>query len=312
MPKEKEAEKENALGQESEEGEVEEKKEKKKGGFDILTPLGLFLGIAFIILSMLWNGDWKFKEVARFFDRGSVLIVIGGVIAALMVSFRSDEIIFTLKHGNAVVNRKQKNLEELVEMFVEFSRKSRKNGFLSLEEDLEELEDPFIKKGIELILSGASEEEVKEILTNELDVEIEQLSTAPAFYSKMAELGPGFGMIGTLIGLIIMLGKLDDVSSLGPAMAVALITTFYGSLIANLFASPMMNKINRSIDLLYNEKAFIIEAICELQKNPTPSKLRVKLGSYVPKKAEKKKKKDKNAEVADENEQEKEDESVAS
>ncbi len=277
---------------------AEEKEQKKKGGFDILTPFGMLLGIALIIISMLISADWQFSGVTSFFDGPSLLIVVGGVIAALLISFRSEEIFFSLKAGNTIINRKQENLEDLTEMFVEFSKKAKKNGFLSLEEDLEEIDDSFIKKGIVMILSGSSEEEIKAVMTNELDVEVEQMSTATAFYSKMAELGPGFGMIGTLIGLVIMLGNLEDVSTLGPSMAVAMITTFYGSLIANLIASPIMNKISRSIDMFYNEKVFIIDAVCELQQNPTPSKLKIKLESYIPKKTKKKeKKKSKEAEV---------------
>lgn len=226
-------------------------------------------------------GGGGIKGFKNFLDVSSILIVVGGTTATIVVAYRFGEIKKYMKSIFTVLHRREEDLEQLTDLFVDFSKKSKKYGLLSLEVDGEQVDNPFIQKGIRLMLSGYDEAELKEVLMKDVETEVYELRKGATLLDKIGDFAPAWGMIGTLIGLIIMLQNLQDTSQIGTGMAVAMLTTLYGSIIANMIAIPLSEKVYRGIEDLYTEKKFVIEAISELYRGQIPSKLKLKLDTYV-------------------------------
>ncbi|EOA3902682.1 MotA/TolQ/ExbB proton channel family protein [Bacillus cytotoxicus] len=254
--------------------------QKKKRKFDISSPFGIIVGFAVVIAAIMFGGG-GIKGFKNFLDVSSILIVVGGTMATVVVAYRFSEMKKYIKSIFSVLHRRDEDLEQLTEMFVEFSKKSKKHGLLSLEADGEEVDHAFIQKGIRLMLSGYDEEELREVLTKDIETEVYELKKGAALLDKIGDFAPAWGMIGTLIGLIIMLQNLQDTSQIGTGMAVAMLTTLYGSVIANMIMIPLAEKVYRGIEDIYIEKKFIMEAISELYRGQIPSKLKLKLDTYV-------------------------------
>ncbi|MGI2750051.1 MotA/TolQ/ExbB proton channel family protein [Bacillus cytotoxicus] len=254
--------------------------QKKKRKIDISSPFGIIVGFAVVIAAIMFGGG-GIKGFKNFLDVSSILIVVGGTMATVVVAYRFSEMKKYIKSIFSVLHRRDEDLEQLTEMFVEFSKKSKKHGLLSLEADGEEVDHAFIQKGIRLMLSGYDEDELREVLTKDIETEVYELKKGAALLDKIGDFAPAWGMIGTLIGLIIMLQNLQDTSQIGTGMAVAMLTTLYGSVIANMIMIPLAEKVYRGIEDIYIEKKFIMEAISELYRGQIPSKLKLKLDTYV-------------------------------
>ncbi|MGL4344521.1 MAG: motility protein A [Cellulosilyticaceae bacterium] len=243
---------------------------------DISTLVGLGSGVVFIIVSILLSG-----RLILFFDLPSIMIVFGGSAAALLIAYPLDKFLDslkTIKHGfqNTTLDPKQ-----LINQINELALAARKEGLLALEEMAHSMSDPFLKKGILLIVDGTDPELVRNILETELTFIETRHKDYQGFWGTLADLGPAWGMIGTLIGLICMLDNMDDPSSIGPKMAVALVTTFYGSLIANFFATPMANKLKiKSNDELLL-KQVMIEGLLSIQAGENPRVIEEKLKAFL-------------------------------
>ena len=167
-------------------------------------------------------------------------------------------------------------------MIVSFAEKARREGLLALEGDLENLDNEFMRKAIQLVVDGTDPELVRQILETEISVFEDRHSANKAVFDTLAEFGPSFGMIGTLIGLIAMLGNLQDVSALGPGMAVALITTMYGSMLANMFASPTGKKLAARSAQESKAMELMVEGILAIQAGENPRIVEEKLKVYMP------------------------------
>jgi chemotaxis protein MotA len=170
----------------------------------------------------------------------------------------------------------------LIQTLVSFAEKARREGLLALEEDASHIDDAFMKKAIQLVVDGTDPELVKSILDTEIGLMEERHSANKSYMETLGEMGPAFGMIGTLIGLIQMLGRLDDPSALGPGMAVALITTMYGSMLANMVAIPIGKKlsVNSSREILSRE--LMVEGILSIQAGENPRIVEEKLKVFLP------------------------------
>jgi chemotaxis protein MotA len=182
-------------------------------------------------------------NLLAYVDYPSILITVGGTLGAIVMAHPGD-VLRTV--GGAVKNAfvsHDPNLLAMVQTLVSFAEKARREGLLALENDVADLDDEFLRKSIQLVVDGTDPELVKAILDTEIGILEDRHSSNKAVFDAMAELAPAYGMIGTLIGLIAMLGNLEDVSALGPGMAVALITTMYGSMIANMFGIPISKKL---------------------------------------------------------------------
>jgi chemotaxis protein MotA len=180
-----------------------------------------------------------------------------------------------------ILKRKPADIGQVLRQIVEFAKKARRDGLLALEDEAQESDDPFLKKGIQLIVDGTDPELVRNILEIELSFMEERHKNNKAFFEVWGALAPSFGMIGTVIGLVQMLGNLKNVDMIGPNMAVALITTFYGALWANLFCIPISGKmaiVSRKEQFI---KQIMIEGILSIQAGENPRIIEEKLLAFL-------------------------------
>ena len=246
---------------------------------DLLTPIGLTIGFIVLGLAILDSGG--ITGFQAFIDVASILIVIGGLVTALLVNFNWEQ----LKNAKNVISeafkKDETNTADLIALFEKLSERSRREGLLALENELEEIDDPFIKKGILLAIDGIEPEIINDIMNAEIDALEERHTRGRLILEKAGEYAPAWGMIGTLIGLVLMLQSLDDPETLGPSMAVALITTLYGSLLANLVFIPMAGKLENKTDEEIFHKQVIIEGVLGVQSGQNPRILKEKLTAFL-------------------------------
>ncbi|MCF6094898.1 flagellar motor protein MotP [Microaerobacter geothermalis] len=248
--------------------------------FDILTPIGITLGTILLSAAIIFAGG--LTGAAGFISVSSILITIGGVVAALMVTYSMKDMKMALMVLKQTFYEKQAELPGLIETFVLLSTKARREGLLALEQEIENVPDPFIQKGILLSVDGIEPELIKEIMMAEVSAMEERHRRGRQIIEKAGEYAPAWGMIGTLIGLVLMLQTLNEPETLGPKMAVALITTFYGAVMANLVFLPMAGKLaNRSDEEIFM-KQLIIEGVLGVQSGQNPKILEEKLKAFLP------------------------------
>lgn len=264
---------------------------KKKSTIDMLSIIGVVLAVVVVAFGLIVSQDkdtgaWDINMEAPmlFFDVASLAIVLGGTITALMLSYPAKFFGQIPKHLKIIVMPVKYNPMETITQIVEFAKEARINGLLALEDKLENASDEFLKNSLMLVVDSVEPEKVKQLLETELDYLDERHAQARAFYSSGASYAPAFGMIGTLIGLIKMLAEMgSDASKIGPAMSVALITTFYGTILANVVFSPIANKLKTRHDEEYLCKMIISEGVQAIQAGDNPKFIEEKLVQLVPK-----------------------------
>ncbi len=243
---------------------------------DIATIGGIVAALVFTVISILLSG-----QLTSFMDAPSVMITVGGAFSATLVSFPLDRFLASLKAINLVFKTQIMDEGSVIRKIIELSNVARKEGLLALEEATESIEDDFLKKGILLIVDGTDPELVRNILETELIFIQGRHGNIRGFYEKLGELLPAWGMIGTLIGLINLLKNMSDPSTIGPNMSVALITTLYGSMGANLLAIPFANKMKlRSEDEILL-KEVMIEGLLSIQAGENPRVIEEKLKAFL-------------------------------
>ncbi|MDR1978001.1 MAG: motility protein A [Synergistaceae bacterium] len=244
---------------------------------DLTTVIGFLIAWILVIGGMASGGN-----IAAYVDFPSILITVGGTVGAIIMAHPGD-VLRTV--GGAVKNAfvsHDPNLLAMVQTIVSFAEKARREGLLALESDVADLEDEFLKKSIQLVVDGTDPELVKAILDTEIGILEDRHSANKAIFDAMAELAPAYGMIGTLIGLIAMLGNLQDVSALGPGMAVALITTMYGSMMANMFSIPISKKLAARSSKEIVSMELMVEGILAIQAGENPRIVEEKLKVFLP------------------------------
>ncbi|NLM47268.1 MAG: motility protein A [Epulopiscium sp.] len=243
---------------------------------DISSILGLILGFVFMIISIQMNG-----RLGLFFDLPSIMITFGGTFASLLVSYPLNKFMNSLKTVRLIFKTQEFNTGNIIQNIIELANIARKEGLLALEEAAQDMEDKFLQKGVLLIVDGTDPELVRNILETELAFIEGRHKEVQDFWGNMASEGPAWGMIGTLIGLIAMLDQLNDPSTIGPSMAVALVTTFYGSVLANFFASPTANKLKVRSDEEILLKEVMIEGLLSIQAGENPRIIEEKLKAFL-------------------------------
>ncbi|MDY6031426.1 MAG: motility protein A [Treponemataceae bacterium] len=244
---------------------------------DIATIIGLVGGVVCVVMSVLTSGG----HLSGIFDVPSLIFVFGGSFFALFTSYPLKQVLGIFKIIGRAFKVPSFNEKNLVQNMVDLSEKARREGVLALEEGLDDLNDNFMKTGLRLVVDGTDSAVVKSILSSELS-QLEDRHLAWINVVVMwAGLAPGFGMMGTVIGLIGMLNNLEDKSSLGPNMAVALITTLYGSLIANWLMTPLATKLADQNAKEVKSKEMIIEGVLSIQAGDNPRILAMKLLTYL-------------------------------
>ena len=207
---------------------------------DLATLGGLALTVGLIVAAILMG-----SSLIIFVDVPSLAIVVGGTIGVLFVGFPGGAVISAMKAGKAAVMNKAPSTQDAIKLLSELSNRARREGLLSLESAAQETQDDFMKRGLLMVVDGHEASAIEEVLFEELDKIEGRHKLAAAVWEAIGAYGPAMGMIGTLVGLVQMLQQMDDPNAIGPAMAVALLTTFYGSLLANLVGIPIANKLKQ-------------------------------------------------------------------
>ena len=246
---------------------------------DIASLIGIVLGVVMILFGIVF-GD-GISALGSFYDFSSVIIVIGGSVSGIICSNTMEDFINGLKAFPLIFKAESASTTETIENIINLSNVARKEGLLALEEAVNGIEDEFLKKGIMLVVDGTDPELVRGILETDLVCVEARHKRCIALWDKWAELGPAWGMIGTLVGLVKMLGQLDDVSTVGPSMAVALITTFYGSVIANWLCSPTSAKLSAKNNVEITQKEVTVEGLLSIQAGENPRVIEEKLKSFL-------------------------------
>jgi chemotaxis protein MotA len=209
-------------------------------------------------------------------------MVIGGSFSAMLVANPMSRMLGIMNYVRLVINMPNYEEERIISSLVNFSEKARREGLLALEDDLEEVEDEFMRKGIQLVVDGTDPEIIKDVLYNELNQIQERHETGIKLFEDWGKIAPAFGMIGTLAGLIAMLANIEDQSSIGQGMSLALITTFYGAILANLVLIPIKSKLQDRDKSETLVKEIVIEGILSIQSGDNPRILEQKLTAFLP------------------------------
>ena len=247
---------------------------------DLATLVGIVLGLVMVVFGIISSADIS-AITKSFLDLPSFIITFGGSIAGMIGSYTFKELITCIKGITIAFKDPKLDYGGLIGKIIELSNVARKEGLLALEEVAGNLDDEFMKKGILLIVDGTEPELVRGILETELDNMDARHKKIAGFYDNWAALGPAWGMIGTLIGLINMLKNLEDASSIGPAMSVALVTTLYGSLIANWLCNPTASKLKVNNEREVAIKEMIVEGLLSIQAGENPRVIEEKLKSFL-------------------------------
>lgn len=261
---------------------------------DFLSVLGWLGGIGVILFGILFDKDKGivFDNLKNFFDASSVMVVLGGVIVALMVSFPFSIFKKIPRHLKIILFPTKFVPQDYISQIVELATEARINGLLSLESKLQDDDgggkkkkgkgDPFLRNSMMLIVDAVDPEKVKTLLETELDYLDERHAQDRAFYDKASAYAPAFGMIGTLMGLINLLKQLDDPNAIAPAMALALVTTFYGTILSNLIFTPISNKLRVRHEEEYLCKMIVAEGVQAIQAGDNPKFIEEKLTQLIP------------------------------
>ena len=245
---------------------------------DIATIIGLFLAAGLIGWAIVSGAGDK---VGAFVSFPSAAMVLGGAVGAAFISFPLKNLTGL---GGVLKNAfftKPKNPLELIADLVRFAEIARRDGILALEGMTSEINDPFIITGIQMAVDGTDPELIEQILSDELQSVADRHSMGKALFESIAKFAPAFGMIGTLIGLVIMLQNMDDPSRIGPGMAVALLTTLYGSMLANIFAIPIADKLGvRSEEEIFL-KTIVVKGVMSIQSGDNPRTVEQKLKTFL-------------------------------
>lgn len=246
---------------------------------DLASIIGVVAGIGLIIFGIV--GKDGFGALQSFLDSSSAIITFGGAFTSVLTSYSMKDYINGLKGFTVIFKAPALDVTGMIQKIIELSNIARKEGLLALEEAANDLEDEFLKKGILLIVDGTDPELVRGILETDM-VSIEARHKAVSgFWEDLASMGPAWGMIGTLIGLVNMLKSLDDASAIGPAMAVALLTTLYGSMLANWIAIPASGKMKHNNADEMQMKEVMIEGLLSIQAGENPRVIEEKLKSFL-------------------------------
>jgi chemotaxis protein MotA len=248
---------------------------------DLASIIGLVLCIVVIVFGIL-VGQSGIEILLNFYDLPSVIITLGGAFSCLLIMSPSLKgFLNNVKSFGLVLKVLPANEEETIKSIIDLSNVARKEGLLALEEAANGIDDEFLKKGVLLIVDGTDPELVRSILETELTCIESRHSSTIGFWDSLGAMGPAWGMIGTLIGLVNMLKKLDDAASIGPNMAVALITTFYGAVLANWICIPIVNKLksNNSQEIMIKE--VMVEGLLSIQAGENPRVIEEKLKSFL-------------------------------
>jgi chemotaxis protein MotA len=244
---------------------------------DIATILGVISAFGLVWIAIFMGGG-----IQLFINIPALMIVVGGTLGATMINYPLRDVFGVFKVVKKALFARNISVAELIKRFMAFAQKSRKEGILALEAEIKEVNDEFLKKGVQLAIDGLEPQEINDILETEVEFVRSRHQLGAEIFSTMGTFSPALGMIGTLIGLVQMLQTMDDPSRVGPAMAIALLTTFYGSIIANIVCLPISGKLRTRSKEEVLTKEMAIQGIVSLSNGDNPRILEQKLQAFIP------------------------------
>ena len=243
---------------------------------DILTPAGFVLGAVLIGYGIVSGGPFSI-----FIDIPSIFICVGGSLSALLITYTLDEMKLMAGSIGQAFKESSVSQKDIITQFSNLSQKARKEGLLSLEEEISNIGDEFLKKGMQMVVDGIEPETIKEILELEIYESENRGMNVAAMFTAWGGYAPGFGMIGTLIGLVQMMQNLNDIQSIAVGMGTALLTTFYGSFLANYFCNPIGANLKRQCLKESGIRVMMLEGILSIQSGVNPRIVEEKLLTYL-------------------------------
>jgi chemotaxis protein MotA len=241
---------------------------------DLATLIGILGAIAFLVMAMVLSGD-----ITMFADTQSVLIVFGGSLFIVLSNYSIAQFFGIGKIIAKAFIFKLEKPEELIEKAVDMADAARKGGFLALEEA--EITNNFMQKGVDMLVDGHDADVVRATLQKDINLTTERHEKGAGMLTALADVAPAMGMIGTLIGLVAMLANMDDPKSIGPAMAVALLTTLYGAFLANVIAIPLATKLKLRMEEEKMNQELILDAVLGIQDGQNPRVIEGLLKNYL-------------------------------
>lgn len=246
---------------------------------DIASTIGLLSAIAMVIWS-LWTGTGG--QLSVYWDTPSAILVLGGTVFVVLATQALDKFLGFYKVIKRAFFIKPQPVARSIEQIVHLGELARREGVLSLENALGDVNDDFLANGIRLVIDGTAAAEIEQILTAELESLDQRHSQGKGFIDIVAKYAPAFGMIGTLMGLVAMLKNMDDPKAIGPGMAVAILTTFYGAVIANVLCLPLADKLSYRHEEEMLLKTVMLKGILSLQAGDNPRITQAKLAVFLP------------------------------
>jgi len=245
---------------------------------DIATVIGLILCVVLICGSIVIGGG----SFGSFIDIPSVLVVLGGSVAAVLIAFPLKTALGAFKITLKCFLNKTEDVKTIIQQLVALAETARRDGLLALESKMEEVEHPFVRLGVQLAIDGSPPEVIEDLLRTEVDSIATRHAEGKHLMDQLGRFAPAYGMIGTLLGLVMMLSNMSDPSSIGAGMAVALLTTLYGAIASNCVFIPFAEKL-----AYYNKKELlareiIIRGILAIQSGENPRVIQQKLSAFIP------------------------------
>ncbi|MFT5141876.1 MAG: chemotaxis protein MotA [Rhodothermales bacterium] len=240
------------------------------------TPIGLVAGFVLIFGTIMMGQGWT-----TFFDVPSMIMVIGGTICGLMVATSMEDIKVSLAGIKAMFGFQSPDLPSLVGQFGDLARTARREGLLALDRALEDVDDPFMAFGLEMAVDGVDEEEIEDLMNGRVRTELTDYNTTVKFLNNGGTFCPAFGMVGTLIGLIQMMQNLSDPAAIGAGMAVAMITTFYGAFLSNIFFLPAAQKTKGQLYEVTLAREIVQAGVLGIVRGESPSMIEKRLSLFL-------------------------------
>ncbi|WP_457573015.1 motility protein A [Desulfolithobacter sp.] len=243
---------------------------------DIATIIGIVAAFGLMLMAILQGGG-----LGMFIDVPSMLIVFGGTIGVALINYPLADILGAVKVAKKTFFYQETSTNDLIAQLIEFANKARKEGILSLQALIDSVEDDFLVKALQMAVDGQEPEDLKAMLNTEIEYIQDRHSKGAEIFLSLGTISPAMGMVGTLIGLVQMLQNMSDPSSIGPAMAVALLTTFYGAVIANILCNPMAGKLKTRSKAEILQKTIIVEGMGSILSGENPRIMEQKLHAFV-------------------------------
>jgi len=243
---------------------------------DIATALGVTLGFVVIIGTILYEGNLKI-----FFNIPALAIVVGGMTCATMIHFSMGQFLGIFSVIKKTLLNKTVPQQELIQRMVNYAAVNRRDGALALEQEIGRIRDPFLSKGLQMLVDGVNESGIRDLLGLEIQYMEERHAMGKKILDFMGSSCPSFAMVGTLIGLISMLSKMESPDEIGAGMAVALVCTFYGALLANLVFLPLGGKLGQHSKVEKMSMEMVAEGICSIAKGDNPTAVGEKMQVFV-------------------------------